>query len=128
MCKNKELIKSCGHIFESLCIEIPPPNIPVICGYVMHALPCDFNPMLQSMAFKVLQSFIVSYIFIYFMIMTNIFSSEKVCSNILIIYQSLKRLKPSLSTKCIKPILDNLRTPDTDLLVSSTFIDLKHGH
>lgn len=59
MCKNKELIKSCGQIFENLCIEIPPANVPLVCGYVMHALPCDFNPMLQSMAFRVLQNYVV---------------------------------------------------------------------
>lgn len=60
MCKDKKLVTYCGHCFENLCIEATIPNVMTVTSYVMRLLPCDFNPMIQSMAFRVLQSVIVS--------------------------------------------------------------------
>ncbi|CAL8125089.1 unnamed protein product [Orchesella dallaii] len=92
MCKDKKLIWYCGLCFENLCIEATIPNVMVVTTYVMRLLPCDFNPLIQSMAFRVLQSVV--------------------------------RLKPSVGAKCVKPILDNLKTEDMDLLVEMSNLSL----
>ncbi|ODM97157.1 hypothetical protein Ocin01_09527 [Orchesella cincta] len=92
MCKDKKLIWYCGLCFENLCIEATIPNVMVVTNYVMRLLPCDFNPLIQSMAFRVLQSVV--------------------------------RLKPSVGAKCVKPILDNLKTEDMDLLVEMSNLSL----
>jgi len=60
MCKEKSLIDNWGNMFQILCIEMRPANIPILFNFMMHAIPCDFNPMLQAMAFTVLQRLVVS--------------------------------------------------------------------
>jgi len=59
MCNDKKLIFFCGELFRNLCIEAVPENMPSIVELVMRVLPCDFNPLIQSMGFKVLQHLVV---------------------------------------------------------------------